>query len=151
MISHAVRSSAILLVAALALGCSSSSDRWTANRPQTFPVKGTVTYNGQAVEGAIVVFNCVEENKSAFAQTDAQGRFQLTTFEEGDGAVAGIHQVQISKIKTEEAVNVNPEATVVPPKETHLLPKKYSTFATSGLTAEVSAEGVNQMEFALVD
>jgi len=132
------------------LGCSSSDDG-VAGRPKTYPVDGLVLYNGNPVEGATVVFNSPTENRGAAGLTDAQGRFTLKTFKPGDGAVAGKHEVQISKIEIDKGPKRDPEATPPPPKEIHRLPKKYSEFKTSGLTAEVNPNGKNHFEFKLTD
>ena len=51
---------------------------------------------GPAVAAANVMFACTA-GRPAYAITDAAGRFRLTTFSEGDGALAGEHTVTISK------------------------------------------------------
>lgn len=134
----------------LVMGCS-SGDEGPAGRPKTFPVDGVVLHNGKPVEGATVVFNSPTENRGATALTDGKGRFKLTTFKPGDGAVEGKHEVQISKIEIEKGPTRDPEATPPPPKEIHFLPKKYAEFKTSGLTAEVKPSGDNHFEFKLTD
>lgn len=135
----------------LTLGCSSpSDDPWAAQRPKTYPVEGVVFYQGKPVEGATVVFNSPKENRAAYGVTDNAGLFSLTTFETGDGAVAGPQEVRISKIKTEQTTT-DPELAVAPPKEINLLPAKYADFKTSGLTAEVKSDAENRVEFRLAD
>ncbi len=149
--SRLILSSVILPLLLLTVGCSSrTSDEWTAKRPKTYPAQGVVLHKGKPVDGATVVFNSVAENRAAFGVTDSAGRFTLTTFDSGDGAVAGVQQVRITKIKTEKS-NANPELSLAPPKETHLLPVKYADFSTSGLTAEIKPDGENQFEFNLAD
>ena len=64
------------------LGCGVS-------HPDTHEVTGEVTYNGQPVDGANVVFTL--DGPLASGVTDAAGKFTLRTFEDGDGAVAGTH------------------------------------------------------------
>lgn len=143
--------SLLLPLLLLTAGCSwQAGDEWTARRPRTYPVEGVVLYQGKPVDGATVVFNSAAENRAAFGVTDSAGRFSLTTFDSGDGAVAGPQQVRVSKVKTEKA-NLNPELSFEPPKETHLLPAKYADFKTSGLTADVKAEGENRFQFNLAD
>jgi hypothetical protein len=66
--------------------------------PATAPVSGTVTYNGEPVVGAKVVFIPKEGgSRNASGTTDSQGRYQLTTFEKNDGAVPGAYSVSISE------------------------------------------------------
>ncbi len=146
----AVNGLAVLAFVFLA-GCSSTTtDKWTEERPEVHPVEGVVLYQGEPVEGATVVFRSESEQVAAYGTTDSEGRFSLTTYDEGDGAVAGEHQVRITKIETEEApAPADPEANPAPPKETNLLPAKYGNFQTSTLTAEVTAEGTNEFEFKL--
>ena len=140
---------ALMLV--LAAGCSGKkSNAWTKARPQTFPVKGVVTFDGAAVEGATVVFLAEGKNLAATGVTGADGRYVLRTFEPQDGAVAGRHAVRITK--TTEIVErpSDPEAPLPPPKITQHLPAKYTDQTKSGLSAEVSEKGSNEFSFALV-
>lgn len=149
--SRFILSSFVLSLLLLSVGCSSrGADQWTAKRPKTYPVQGVVLHKGKPVDGATVVFNSAAENRAAFGVTDAAGRFTLTTFDSGDGAVAGPQQVRVTKTQTEKA-NANPELSLEPPKETHLLPVKYAGFKTSGLTADVKPDSENHFEFDLTN
>ena len=124
----------------------------------TIAASGTVTHNGQAVEGATVVFSPEGEGRAASGLTDASGRFQLQTLTPEDGVMPGKYQVAISKTQVEGAMSEeesqayaakhgkSPEVTV---KE--LLPEKYKSPASSGLTAEVTAGGKNEFTFDLKD
>jgi hypothetical protein len=59
-------------------------------------VKGVLTLEGQPVEGAVVTFASPDgRGRPATGQTDAEGRFTLTTLEEGDGALPGDYRVLI--------------------------------------------------------
>jgi len=134
-------------------GCSwKTKDKWTEARPKVYPVQGVVLYKGAPVEGAVVVFRSETKQVAAQGTTDSQGRFSLTTYDQGDGVVEGKHQVRISKIKVEPAPPLaNPEANPVPPKELNLLPARYADFKTSKLTADVAPSGTNEFEFTLTD
>lgn len=75
-------------------GCSGGPDL-----PETVPVTGTVMYQGEPLAGATVTFRNSEQGaRPATAITDDNGAFQLTTFEEGDGAVPGKHVVTVTKM-----------------------------------------------------
>ena len=83
-------------------GCG--EDPGVTDRPATVPVSGVVTLGGNPVEGATVTFHAgvpapgqTAQGNSAVGQTDAEGRFQLKTFEANDGAVPGEYVVTISK------------------------------------------------------
>ena len=120
-------------------GCSGSGDDGGPNR---VPAKGTVTYKGQPVEGARVVFSPVAPGEhAATATTGSGGEFRVGTLESADGAVPGKYNVGISKTETTSEVipeddprygNVTPKTTV-----TEHLPAKYKNPAKSGLTAEI--------------
>ena len=141
-----------LLMILCVSGCSGTiEDKWTKDRPQTFPATGTVTSDGQPLKGATVVFRSTgAEPRSAIGRTDAEGNFVLRTFEDGDGAVTGQQKVSITKTETEEIpAGINPDEVDFQPKVTSLIPKKYGSPETSGLTAEVTADGSNEFTFEL--
>ena len=125
-----------------------------------YPASGTVTYRGQAVDGATVTFRCEEANAIATGTTDAQGRFELTTYKSGKGAVAGKHKVTVTKMSApsgaasgslsmEEAMKQPGPQAQAEPK--HLLPQKYADPARPALEFTVSAEGPNDFQIDLTD
>ena len=124
-------------------------------RPDLAPVSGVVTYKGQAVEGATITFQPqTEKMPAAFGKTDAQGRFQLQTFESNDGAVPGEHGVTVVKVNIitpeGDGDEDEPDTITAPPPE-RLIPEKYKMTGTSGLTASVSADQPNEFTFDLQD
>ena len=133
---------AVLLAAAAlpSLGCGGS------DRPKTIETTGIVTYKGAPVEGAQVMFTSPTA-RPATATTNAEGRFELTTFEPGDGAVEGEHQVTITK--TERVPGEDPKNPY--PKTRHLLPTQYANPQKSPLSATISADGKTELKFALTD
>lgn len=74
-------SSLAILFCAFSGGCGSG-------HPETFPVAGKITYDGQPVTQGTVVFY-PEEGQPAMGTIAADGSYRLTTFEDGDGAAAG--------------------------------------------------------------
>ncbi|QDV49426.1 carboxypeptidase regulatory-like domain-containing protein [Gimesia fumaroli] len=142
----------LFLMTITSTACSGpSEDKWTKQRPQTFPASGTVTFKGAPLEGATVIFRSNSgEPQAAVGRTDQEGKFQLRTFEDGDGAIAGEHSVAITCVKTEgppEGANLD-EANVVI-KETSLIPQQYGDPKKSGLTATVVPDQENQFTFEL--
>ncbi len=137
------------------VGCGETGD---ADRPATAPVTGSVTYNGQPVEGATVTFMAgSSEGRGAVGTTDASGKFQLTTFEAGDGAIPGSYKVKIAKTvgggpQTAEEAMALMESGAGPPTDEQKdeLPVKYKDENTSGLTADVK-DGDNDFPFELTD
>ncbi|MDA1017506.1 MAG: hypothetical protein O3A00_23995 [Planctomycetota bacterium] len=146
-------------LALLLMGCGE-----TAERPALEPVSGKVTVKGKAVEGALVSFWAEGAARAASGTTDAEGKFQLTTFDTGDGAVLGEHTVTISKqdasanMKTASADD--PSAGYGAAMDAaakgktsalgkHALPAKYANQGTSGLKRTVAKGSPNTFDFDL--
>lgn len=77
------------------VGCGSGGEHGVAK------AGGTVTLDGNPVPELVVSFTPQSTGggnpgKSATGRTDAQGKFTLSTYEMGDGAVIGKHQVMVS-------------------------------------------------------
>lgn len=137
-----------------AVGCGNS------DRPPMAEVTGTVVYRGQPVEGATVTFLPEAKGmRSAGALTDAEGHFELMTFEDGDGAIVGKHRVTVVKRGPPAATKL-PEgmgAAFLEEKEAQaadqgqpLLPAKYFSPETSGLEREVTSDD-NHFDLELTD
>lgn len=124
----------LALTVALA-GCGGSGN------PTTYPVSGVVLQNGKGVANVNVAF-FPESGPSASGRTDADGKFTLTTFETGDGAVAGEQKVAITPVSQ---VASDPNADVITDAKTYAIakpkdlpiPAKYVDPGTSGLRVKV--------------
>lgn len=126
-------------------------------RPSLVQPTGTVTLDGEPVEGAIVSFLPVAEESDSYQRpssgiTDASGKFTLMTYAKGDGLPEGQYAVGIQKreVVGELPPNYNdetPEAFNV--RYRLVIPRKYGDPKTSGLTAEVSSEGIEPAAFEL--
>ena len=141
----------------LSIGCPQGSDQ-----PAISPVTGTVTQGGTPVAGATVTFVPTGDGPSAAGVTDASGKYTLSTYAGGAGAVPGQYGVKIVKFETpddaggggvgidskeyEAAQQAGAAAEAAEPK--NLLPAKYADPATSNLTATVD-EGNNTIHFPL--
>jgi len=139
-----------LAAIAFAPGCS-GKDRWQQGRPPLVPASGILTHDGQPLAGANIVFHPRSGTHTAFATSDAEGRFQLTTFDPADGAVAGDYDVTVTHLVIENDANPrDPEH--LPPlhhAEYSLIPEHYYNREKSGLTATVPADGTEKLELAL--
>jgi hypothetical protein len=126
------------------IGCG-TGDEWTEKRPKVYRASGTVKLDGKELEGATVVYHSQSHNVSAQGITDKNGKFRLTTFDEGDGAADGKHKVVITKRKYEEMKTKynSPEENAVAliPKE--LLHKRYGLPDTTPVEVEVKSSGSN--------
>ena len=133
------RSKCVLLLVA-ALGCSSSSG--------LTDVTGKVTYQGQPVEGATVVFISNETTRPATAITGADGTYSLMTLD-AHGATPGKYSVVVSKADAPTETGEPPSmeeaaknAGRPPPPVKQLLPAKYGDAARTPLQCEVKNEAL---------
>jgi len=106
----------------------------------TSPVKGNVTLDNKPVAGARVVF-IPESGPAAEGLTNDAGDFVLKTGSVNSGAVPGKHTVTVTKVQLPPA-----DKPYDPVK--NLIPEKYSSVQTSGLT-EVVKEGANEFHISL--
>jgi len=110
------------LIAAAALVASGCGDK----RPDRVQVSGHVLIDGQPLTVGNVKF--VPSGARASSGTlDGEGKFKLTCYDGGDGAVPGRHRVQISSMEVISASKVK-----------WLAPPKYADFRTSGLEFEIT-------------
>lgn len=141
LMSHHPRVVATFLIGLLLLlsGCGDG-------RPKRFAVTGEVTYRGQPVKDAQIMF-MPKGGRPAIGVTDAEGRFAVTSFSVGDGAVCGEHIVCISKgVADPHSDPKLPYARTIP-----LLPPRYESYASSPLKATVTASGPNEFHFDVTD
>jgi hypothetical protein len=105
--------------------------------PKLYPVQGKVSYEGNAPEGASVVFAPVDgdHSKSASGKVQADGSYELETYPHGKGAFPGEYHVTVTWFTGNAREQENP---------VNKLPQKYATTQTSGLTASVK-EGNNEI------
>lgn len=84
-----------LLSGVLAAGCRRASHQ-LESRP-TFPVEGTLLVRGQPEQGLQVFFHPLDASQRGIPRgvTDADGRFQLRTYRDGDGAPAGEYALTV--------------------------------------------------------
>jgi hypothetical protein len=109
---------------------------------------GTVTYNGDPLEGATVIF-APETGLPATGITDANGRFTWNTRGE-PGAVVGPGKVAITAVEQLIVVEGRePTAQELANMSRSLIPEKYGHPMTSELSAEVKADETNEFTFEL--
>jgi hypothetical protein len=146
----------LALVATIAAGCGGAAEGPLGDRPNPVSASGTVTYNGDPLEGASVIFHPQGHDHGASGLTDSSGRFQLQAFEPGDGAVPGNYQVTVRKVEVvgagdEDAPASDDDLPDDYGQERWLSPKKYADTETSDLTATVSEKGGETFTFELTD
>lgn len=138
----------------VATGCWFQGD----GRQPRVPVTGSVVCEGMPVAGARVIFYPLAEGlPAAHGDTDAAGRFQLTTFDPQDGAVPGAYVALVTKTETEGELTYEEgeayfQRTGKPPpfpQVKNLLPAKYGSYDTSDLRCEVVPERTNEFPLQL--
>ena len=130
----------------LLLGCSG------ADRPATVPVSGRVTFQGEPLVGAKVIFMAAGAPRAAAGTTDSGGRYQLTMFEENDGAMVGPQKVSISApVDTSGASVENPDESyeALMGGGAAPAPEEGGFTGAADLQATVTAEGPNEFNFDL--
>jgi hypothetical protein len=117
----------IALLSVLSSSCSSA-------RKPVYPVHGQVSFEGQPIPGALVVFHPQGaddgQTEKSFAKSGPDGTFTLATYESADGAPAGNYLVTVELWLSSGTGDEGP---------TSRLPPRYANPNTSGLTATVEA------------
>lgn len=151
-----VRSVAFLALGLVCFtGCGNSY-----NRPKLVKVSGTITLDGQPLAEASVVLEPAvmgkdkgSYNRSSNAVTDAEGKFQMTTYGENDGLPVGKYKVAVVKQTRKNPPGMDPEMAT--PEQLakvvvkDIVPVKYNSMTTSGLEVEVTASGLQPATIAL--
>lgn len=134
---------------------------WGASGPTTYPVQGLVQYEGKPVEGATVtLIPSQADGRSASGTTNAEGNFEVTTYVspslQAPGAMPGEYDIVVSKIEVRDLdAKLTPQEAQAafqklgPPK--NLLPKKYRSPNTSGLSVEIKDGSPDPLTLALED
>ena len=126
---HRINLTQICLLAVLAVGCGPSG-------PKTYPVSGTVTFNGEAVRKGHIVFSPLDRSTAPDAGEIRNGEFSLQ-------AKAGQKRVEI--LADREVGKMDPVMHTIP-RESYI-PEKYNT--QSILEREVVPDGENKFVFEL--
>jgi len=133
---------ALLILCCLGCGTKRKTD-------PTFPVIGTVTFKGAPLADVNVTFQ-PEKGRASMGKTDGEGKFTLSTFEPGDGALAGQHRISVSLANVTEPMPGTPEyRAAMKAKKKPPFPNRYRDVTKSGLTARVTADGENNFDLKL--
>jgi len=122
------------LVALVATGCGQSP---------TVKVTGTVTIKGEPAENVQVTF-LPADGRPASGVTDAQGKFELSTFTQNDGAIPGEQTVTLGEYYPPGKPPPMPRGNEPLPSR---FPPSYSDTVNSPLKAKVERGGKNDFQF----
>ena len=136
----------VVIIGMCVAGCGKSG-------PPTAPVSGVVTYRGEPVKYARVVFfpQNVPAGRTGFAQTDEQGKFSkvITAGSNREGAVVGTHFVTVTEGWPPD-IEIPVDSMGMqqsPPRGPWA--QKYRDSANPALKVEVVADLENHFEFEL--
>ncbi len=157
-------------------GCSRSD-----GKPVIVPAKGIVMREGKPLPDAVVQFKAEKSSVISMGKTDSGGRFVLTTYISGDGAVVGENAIAVIKAGppltdreideqashltgiTDPAEQVRAAqqiktdrmrraaANTKTSKKRMLIPSKYADLASSGLKQVVEKGKANDFQIILPD
>lgn len=132
---------ATLFALSVVAGCGSAS------APKTVKVHGKVTFQGKPLTVGRVVFQPAKPaagypSRPASGSLQADGSFEMSSFQSGDGVVPGEYQVGINT-RTSGPTPENPTAA-----EVWEAPRRYGDPATSGFRASVPADARGPLELS---
>lgn len=107
-------------------------------------VKGKVMYNDKPVTSGTITF-AADDKASAYGEILPDGTYELMTEKPGDGATPGAYKVIV--VSMQDQANALPEERSPLPAPT--VPTKYTSFATTDLTADVESGKDNEINFNL--
>ena len=164
-------SSLVCTVLFFSFGCSESGQIPVAR------TSGVVTYQGNPVEDADVIFVPEGISRTASGRTNASGEFSITTYNTDDGAVVALNTILVvkevqassappdmSKIGVDEdrgkkamaeyqkkMLNTPMNAKAKKESGPALIPRKYSDLKSTPLKLSVVAGGKNHFKIELKD
>lgn len=144
---------AALLVLACILLCGCGSGK--------VPVSGRVTYKGQPLADATVMFHGESTHATAHAITDDKGEFMLTSREDDDGVLPGSYKVTVGKYNKVARQPISAEEYAKMAKAEamkksfglaeSLVPPQYGNPSRTPLRVEVPRGGISTVELQLSD
>ena len=147
----------VLFIVGLCIVVGCGGREW----PPTYKTTGVVTLDGEPVVGATVSFYPTSEGQEpANGTTDSAGRYEMTSFNKNDGAMAGQFKVCVVRFAQPE-IELTAEGTQWDPEqetgeestddgnEHGDLPEKYSSPEESGLSVSINKNNENVANFEL--
>jgi hypothetical protein len=128
----------VVVIGGLATGCDSTPE----GRLRVYDAYGKVMVDGKPAEGAkVVLYGATPDLQgpgtvAPYGVVDANGQFELTSYDLNDGAPAGSYQVSIF---WPEPIPAGADEEMYQPKD--LLKDRYANPEKSGITAEVPEGG----------
>jgi hypothetical protein len=132
------RAAAALIFLPLLAGCGKGSDK-----PVVYPVSGELFVQGKPASGALVVLRPADDAEAGnwargfpHARVEADGTFQIESYEPKDGAPVGTYKVLAQWQSGEDGQEEDSNAT----PRTDLIPASYFDATTTPWTADVKPQ-----------
>lgn len=111
-----------------------------------------MTFKGEPLSFGIITFFNKLGGPPARGWIEPDGSFELSSLVKGDGATLGAHDVQVVCFeKQDPALGYKLGVTFLKETVRSLIPRRYNTAATSGLTVEVGSEGLDAATIQLTE
>jgi hypothetical protein len=107
----------------------------------TARVSGTLAYEGKPVANGAIHFHPQKGQTANGIVKD--GKFTLTTYSDGDGAIVGKHRIAVDVV--EEVPTKDGDTTTK-----SLVPKKFTSPDSSGIELEIPASGRSNLQIDLL-
>ncbi len=131
-----------VMLGLLLTGCSGGS---SVERVPVYRVSGTVTHEGRFPENALVLFHPAtranDQTPNPSGRVQADGTYELTTYENGDGAPEGDYVVTVVWQQLVDAPDGSGDKLVGP----NLIPPNFSDPRQSQVRAKVAPTGENRV------
>ncbi len=152
MRAYLVRSVYGLMIGLAAIGCG--GEKIKGIDPNLVSVTGKVSLSGKSLTTGTILFVPVDpKGKGATSPIDSSGNYALAVSASAKGALPGSYKVTVTATDGIASMGMSadmgsgkaPEA----PKVKSLIPEKYNSIDTSGLTATVEKGKSNSIPFDL--
>ncbi len=124
---HRHRYASLAVTVAVLLICLLTTFGDSDDRPERVPVSGRVLIDDEPLTAGTIIFIPEDGVHSSIGTIDKTGHFTLTCYDGDDGAVLGMHRMEVVLTET-----LDEDA---PP---WLVPEKYTNHQTSKLAAEIT-------------
>jgi hypothetical protein len=132
---------ALTVIAVAVAGCG-------YRRPARVPVEGVVTLDGRPLAGAAVMLVPEAGGRAGLGGTDKEGRFTISTYGAGDGAVFGPHRVVVTKFVSKKQRRAAADDATEAVESVNSLPVVYAAPQTTPFSVNVRW-GLPPLELAL--
>lgn len=130
----------LMSCSSIALGLILAASGCSPSRPPAYPAKGRVTFvNGSPVKVGTVELKSREFGTHARGTIESDGSFVLTTYVEGDGAIAGAHDCVVVQMILAEGLKSRTHGTL------GVVHTRFASYATSNLRCEIELNRNNEI------